>query len=208
MTKDAVDNDGDTAVRTTSDRLLAAAEHILVECGVTGLSVRKVGDQAGLNPTLVTYHFKSIENLLVQLARRNLDPILADWQAIAPGMDLDTILQSWLLPMQRAACFTPDGRALVVLDEIAAHGEGKPRQLVIDAMTAFSSGLRDAVQPHCLHLDAGELRARLRFISGAVLGPPPRTHGAPRLPDGRALDDPDFLLDFAWAALAGQGSAK
>ena len=52
---------------------------------------------------------------------------------------------------------------------------------------------------------AMELRARLRFISGAALGPPPRTHGAPQLPDGKALDDPDFLLAFAKAALAGQG---
>ena len=74
---------------STGDRLLAAAERILVERGVTGLSVRKVGDVAGVNPTLVTYHFKSIENLLGELAHRNLDPILADWQAIVPGMPLE-----------------------------------------------------------------------------------------------------------------------
>lgn len=205
MKKHANQNEGQTATHTTSERLLAAAEHILVERGVTGLSVRKVGDLAGVNPTLVTYHFKTIENLLTVLTRRNLDPILADWQAIGPGMDLDTILRSWLLPMQRPACFTPEGRALVVLDEIAAHGVGPPRQLVISAMVAFSTRLREALQPHCADLDTGELRARLRFISGAALGPPPRTHGAPQLPDGKALDDPDFLLAFAKAALAGQG---
>lgn len=193
------------AEMSTSDRLLAAAERILVERGVTGLSVRKVGDVAGVNPTLVTYHFKTIENLLVELAHRNLDPILADWHAIAPGMSLDAVLRAWLLPMQRTACFTPDGRALWVLDELAAHGEGAPRRLVNTAMLEFSTGLQEAVQPHCPHLRADELRARLRFIAGAVLGPPPRVHGAPKLPGGKALDDEGFLLAFAHAALAGQG---
>lgn len=190
---------------TTGDRLLAAAERILVERGVTGLSVRKVGDVAGVNPTLVTYHFKSIENLLVELAHRNLDPILADWQAIVPGMTLDAVLRAWLGPMQHSACFTPDGRALWVLDELAAHGEGAPRQLVNTAMADFSVTLREAVQPHCRHLAADELRARLRFIAGAALGPPPRVPHAPKLAGGKALDDPAYLLAFAHAALAGQG---
>lgn len=185
--------------------MLAAAEHILVERGVTGLSVRKVGDKAGVNPTLVTYHFKTIENLLGELATRNLAPILSAWEGIAPGMPLDEILHTWLLPMQAPACFTENGRALVVLDEIAAHGEGMPRRRVIEAMESFVARLRDAIQPHCPHLSPDELRARLRFISGAVLGPPPRTHGGAKLPGGKALDDPEYLLAFARAALAGQG---
>lgn len=190
----------------TGDRLLAAAEQILVERGVTGISVRKVGDVAGVNPTLVTYHFKTIENLLVELAHRNLDPILADWQAIAPGMTLEELLRAWLGPMQRRACFTPDGRALWVLDELAAHGVGAPRHLVNAAMADFSLTLREAVQPHCPHLAPEELRARLRFIAGAALGPPPREHRGPRLAGGKALDDLAYLLAFARAALAGQGA--
>lgn len=191
---------------STSDRLLAAAEHLLVTRGVTGISVRKVGEQAGVNPTLVTYHFKSIENLLAELASRNLDPILAEWDAIRPGMALDEALSRWLVPMRTPACFTPGGRALVVVDELAAHGEGKPRTIVMEALDKFVVRLRETIQPHCPHLDEGELRARLRFISGAALGPPPRTHGAPSLPDGRALDEPTFLTAFARAALAGQGA--
>ncbi|MEL1251314.1 TetR/AcrR family transcriptional regulator [Aurantiacibacter gilvus] len=191
---------------TTSERLLAAAEQILVERGVTGLSVRKVGDQAGVNPTLVTYHFKTIENLLAELARRNLAPIFARWDIIQPGMPLDEALSLWLVPMGTPAHFTPGGRALVVLDELAAHAEGAPRKLVLKALATFVVRLRETLHPHFPHLDEGELRARLRFISGAALGPPPRTHGAPALPDGRALDDPVFLLAFARAALAGQAA--
>ena len=188
---------------STSERLLAAAEQILVERGVIGLSVRKVGDQAGVNPTLVTYHFKTIENLLAELARRNIAPIFAEWDLIQPGMTLDEVLSKWLLPMGGETHFTPGGRALVVLDELAAHAEGAPRKLLLEALADFIVRLRESLHPHFPHLDAGELRARIRFISAGALGPSPRTHGAPVLPDGRALDDPKFLLAFARAALAG-----
>ncbi|MFC3098670.1 TetR/AcrR family transcriptional regulator [Alteraurantiacibacter palmitatis] len=186
----------------TREKLLAAAERIVVERGLTGLSVRRVGEAAGMNPTLVTYHFKGVGGLLDELCRCNLDPVLADWQAVRAGDPLDTVLEAWLRPMQRPAAFTPDGRALVVLDEIAAHGTGALRQQVLAAMEQFIRNLREALAPHCPHLSPEELRARLRFISGAVLGPPPRSHGAPVLDDGRALDDLVFLLRFARAALA------
>ncbi len=191
---------------STSERLLAAAEEILVEHGVTGLSVRKVGDRAKVNPTLVTYHFKSIENLLVELARRNLEPIFAEWDQIQPGMALDDVMSKWLLPMVAPTHFTPGGRALVVLDELTAHAEGAPRKLLLERLADFIVRLREALQPHYPHLDEGELRARIRFISAGALGPSPRTHGAPVLPDGRVLDDPKFLFAFARAALAGQAA--
>lgn len=188
----------------TKQRLLAAAERIVVRNGVTGISVRKVGDSAGVNPTLVTYHFKSIENLLAELARQNLEQIIGEWNSIRPGMDLDDILSQWLRPMSAPARYTSGGRALVVVDELAAHGQGAPRDLVMTAMDEFVTRLRMSIERHCSHLSASELRARLRFISGAALGPPPRTHGPPTLPDGKALDDPELLIAFARAALAGQ----
>ena len=192
---------GSKAESDTRGRLLAAAEGVIVRHGLTGLSVRRVGEAAGLNPTLVTYHFKGIGGLLEELCRCNLQPVLAGWAQVRAGDPLDAILQAWLGPMLRPAAFTPGGRALVVLDEIAAHGEGDLRQLVLEEMEGFSRRLRAVLAPHCPHLDEATLRARLRFISGAVLGPPPRSHGAPALEDGRALDDLAFLLPFARAAL-------
>lgn len=189
---------------STRTKLLAAAEAILVQQGITGVSVRRVGEHAGVNPTLVTYHFGSIGKLLDELCTLNLDPILDDWQAIdvANGRTLDEVLEAWLLPMLRPAAFTPGGRALVVLDEIAVHGEEDLRDRVMRAMEAFSQRLRAALAPHCPRLAEEELRARLRYVSGAVLGPPPRGHGA-QAPAGRRLDDPYFLLRFAKAAFTG-----
>lgn len=187
----------------TRTRLLAAAEHLLVARGITGVSVRKVGEEAGVNATLVTYHFGSIAGLLEELCRCNMEPILADWSLVPADGDLPAILRAWLLPMLRPSAFTDGGRALVVLDEIAAHGEGEIRAKVLREMEGFAHALRLILAPHLPHLEDDELRARLRFISGAVLGPPPRSHGAPRFASGRGADDIEYLLRFAQAALTG-----
>lgn len=186
----------------TRVKLLAAAERLLVERGITGLSVRKVGDAAGLNPTLVTYHFGGFGAMMEELCQLNMQPILEEWRKVDAETELDAILTAWLTPMLMPSAFSTGGRALVVLDEIGTHGEGELRQLVLDEMRGFAITLHDLLTPMLPHLDEWQLRARLRFISGAVLGPPPRSHGAPELPDGRALDAMEFLLPFARAALS------
>lgn len=192
------------ATDSTRTRLLAAAEKILVEQGVNALSVRKVGDEAGQNPALVTYHFKSLFNLLDELCARNLEPMLGAWEAIGPecGLTVDEVLRQWLAPMLAPAAFTPEGRALAVLDGLAAHGEPALRARVLRSMEEFSLRLRAALAPSLPHLADDELRARVRFISGAVLGPPPRTSTAPQTTGALRLDDMHYLLPFARAALS------
>ena len=185
--------------------LMAAAEGILVQHGVNALSVRKIGDAAGLNPTLVTYHFGSLHGLLDALCTSNLEPILAAWSQIgtAEGANwtLDDVLHAWLTPMLHPAKFTSGGRALVVLDELAAHGDAALKSRVLSAMEAFALRLREVVGPLIPHLTHDQLRARLRFISGAVLGPPPRIRAAPLDNGCTPLDALAYLLPFARAAL-------
>lgn len=182
----------------TRTRLLEAAERILIEQGVHALTVRRVGDVSGLNCTLVTYHFGSVAGLLSELAQCNLAPMLADWQALdAAFADSDAVLEAWLRPLLRPAAFHPAGRALIVLDELAAHGSDEIVQEVLAAMRDVSERVRQALAPFLPHLDEMTLRARLRFIAGAALGPPPRIASS----DARAIAGLDQLLGFAGAAL-------
>ena len=178
----------------TRTRLLQAAERILIAQGVHALTVRRVGAVSGLNGTLVTYHFGGIVGLLTELAQRNLAPMVADWAGLpAAGESPDTVLGAWLRPLLRPAAFNPEGRALIVLDEIAAHGSAELRDEVMAAMVATS------LTPHLPQLGAHTLRARLRFSAGAALGPPPRLPA----PGGSLGDLASFdqLLAFARAAL-------
>lgn len=184
----------------TRTRLLQAAERILLDHGVHALTVRRVGDRSGLNGTLVTYHFGSVVGLLTELAERNLAPMTADWAALADtGGTFDAILTAWLRPLLRPAAFNPEGRALIVLDEIAAHGEAALSARILSAMATIGETVLRLVARHRPGFDETSLRARLRFIAGAALGPPPRLP-AP----GGALDRLagfDQLFAFAKAAL-------
>jgi len=186
----------------TRMRLLQGAEQILLEQGVHALTVRHVGGVSGLNGTLVTYHFSSIVGLLRELAHRNLAPMIADWAKL-PGPDapFDAILAAWLHPLLRPAAFNPDGRALIVLDEIAAHGAAELSGEVMAAMVATGEAVQHALAPHLPALDTTTLRARLRFIAGAALGPPPRlpAPGGPL----ETLAGFEQLFGFAKAALRG-----
>lgn len=189
---------------STRTRLLAAAERILVEQGVNALSVRRVGEGAGQNPALVTYHFKSLYNLLDELCGINLEPMLDAWSGIRTdrGLTTDEVLVQWLEPLLRPAAFTPNGRALAVLDGLAAHGEAALKERVLRSMEEFSLRLRAALAPSLPHLSDDEIRARVRFISGAALGPPPRSNTTPLGKGAIRLDDMSYLLPFARAALS------
>ncbi|WP_137681680.1 TetR/AcrR family transcriptional regulator [Aurantiacibacter suaedae] len=182
----------------TRSKLLAAAEQILVQRGITGLSVRKVGDVAGLNPTLVTYHFGSLGTLLEKVRDRNLEPILAAWEGLDQLGGLDDILRGWLGSLLMEAAFTAGGRALVVIDEISSHAEGGLGAAVIAASSPFSRKLRALLLPLCPELDEAEMRARIRFISAAALGPPPRGR---RMVGVSKEEELEYLVRFAHAAL-------
>jgi TetR/AcrR family transcriptional regulator len=62
---------GKTAARSAAeDALLDAAERLLVDVGYTGITTRRLAEEAGLNHGLVHYYFGSIENLLVRTLER------------------------------------------------------------------------------------------------------------------------------------------
>jgi AcrR family transcriptional regulator len=60
-----------TAARSAAESaLLDAAERLLVEVGYSGITTRKLAEEAGVNHGLVHYYFGSIENVLVRALER------------------------------------------------------------------------------------------------------------------------------------------
>jgi AcrR family transcriptional regulator len=196
--------------KETRTLLLEAAERILIDQGVHALTVRRVGAVSGLNATLVTYHFGTMSKLLEELCRLNLEPITTDWvgledrvATVADAQKLETILRLWLQPLTLPAAFTHDGRALMVLDEIAAHGEAELSEALLHAMIEVGGRVQALLAPLLPALDARGLRARLRFIAGATLGPPPRTRSPDPVDGSEPMDGINYLIAFARASLLG-----
>ncbi|HEX8054636.1 MAG TPA: TetR/AcrR family transcriptional regulator [Thermoleophilaceae bacterium] len=61
----------------TAERLLDAAERLLVEVGHGGITTRRLAAEAGANQGLVHYYFGSIDELFVQVLERFTERLIA-----------------------------------------------------------------------------------------------------------------------------------
>jgi AcrR family transcriptional regulator len=72
-----------TAARSAAeDALLDAAERLLVDLGYSGITTRRLAEEAGLNHGLVHYYFGSIENLLVRALERFTERLIERQRAM------------------------------------------------------------------------------------------------------------------------------
>jgi AcrR family transcriptional regulator len=67
---------------TAEEALLDAAERLLVDVGYSGITTRRLAEEAGVNHGLVHYYFGSIENLLVRVLERFTDRLVARQRAM------------------------------------------------------------------------------------------------------------------------------
>jgi AcrR family transcriptional regulator len=61
----------------TREHLLDAAERVLLEEGYAAVTSRRVAAAAGLKPQLVHYYFRTMDDLFIEVLRRNADRSLA-----------------------------------------------------------------------------------------------------------------------------------
>jgi len=66
-----------TARAGAEEALLAAAERLLVDVGYSGITTRRLAEEAGVNHGLVHYYFGSNENLLVRALERFTERLVA-----------------------------------------------------------------------------------------------------------------------------------
>lgn len=165
----------------STTKLLAAAEQIVINNGIGYLTIRRVGHLAGLNSALITYHFGGVSGLVETLCEHNLAPMREAWRALDADLPngeegLNILIQRWLEPLLQAATYTPNARALTVIDEIASREHGELSEKLTQEMAALAHKVHNLAMPFLPHLSPEELMTRLRFIAGAALGPPPRNH--------------------------------
>jgi AcrR family transcriptional regulator len=67
-----------TAARSAAEgALLDAAERLLIDVGYSGITTRRLAEEAGVNHGLVHYYFGSIENVLVRTLERFTERLIA-----------------------------------------------------------------------------------------------------------------------------------
>ena len=82
----------------TEDAFLDAAERLLIEVGYSGISTRRVAEEAGANHGLVHYYFGSMENLFVRVLERFTERLIARQRDMYARPDISG-LEKWRTAM-------------------------------------------------------------------------------------------------------------
>jgi AcrR family transcriptional regulator len=158
-----------TARLAAEDALLDAAERLLVDVGYSGITTRRLADEAGVNHGLVHYYFGSIENLLARVLERFTDsliarqramyaadvPFIEKWRTAMRYLDEDRPYQKIWYELQALAWNRPELRERVdhvndewrsVLTEALAeprerYGIETPLDALVSLVVTFNEGI-------------------------------------------------------------------
>jgi AcrR family transcriptional regulator len=86
------------ARRQTEDAFLDAAERLLIEVGYSGISTRRLAEEAGANHGLVHYYFGSMENLFVRVLERFTERLIARQREMYSRRDISA-REKWTTAM-------------------------------------------------------------------------------------------------------------
>jgi AcrR family transcriptional regulator len=123
----------------TRAQLLDAAEQLMLEEGYAAVTSRRVAAQAGLKPQLVHYYFRTMDDLFLEVFRRNAEANLTRFErAIAADGSLRNLWRMNADP--RGAAFSIEFVALAnhrkaIRAEVARYAE-RFRAAQVAAMTA------------------------------------------------------------------------
>jgi AcrR family transcriptional regulator len=78
----------------TEDAFLDAAERLLIGLGYSGISTRRLAEEAGANHGLVHYYFGSMENLFVRVLERFTERLVARQREMYARTDISGV-EKW-----------------------------------------------------------------------------------------------------------------
>ena len=142
----------------TEQALLDAAERLLGEVDASGITTRRVADEAGANHGLVHYYFGSVEQLLVRVLERFTErlierqrqlyatdaPFLEKWRTAMAYLDEDLPYQKIWFELQALAWNRPE------LQERLAWVHAEWRAVLVEAFTPVREELELELPPEAL----------------------------------------------------------
>jgi AcrR family transcriptional regulator len=142
----------------TEQALLDAAERLLGEVDASGITTRRVAEEAGVNHGLVHYYFGSVEQLLVRVLERFTErlivrqrelyaadaPFLEKWRTAMAYLDEDLPYQKIWFELQALAWNRPE------LQERLAWVHAEWRAVLVEAFAPVREELGLELPPEAL----------------------------------------------------------
>jgi AcrR family transcriptional regulator len=158
----------------TRELLLTAAERLFAERGFAGVSVRMIAAEAGVNWSLVGYHFRGKHGLLAEIYRRhcttlNHERIRLLAEARAAGLQLESVIEAFVRPAL-AEIQDRDGQNQFSRLRAMLAAEDAPlfAQLVADNFDQSSRTFVAALRACLPELPPDEVLWRFHFMLGTI----------------------------------------
>jgi len=158
----------------TREQLVAAAARLFAERGFAGVSVRMIAAEAGVNWSLVGYHFRGKDGLLAEVYRRhcatlNRDRLRLLAEARRTGLRLESVIEAFVRPAL-AEIQGRDGRNEFSRLRAMLAAEDVPlfTQLVAENFDQSSRTFVAALRECLPELPADEILWRFHFMLGTI----------------------------------------
>jgi len=158
----------------TRESLLAAAERLFAARGFAGVSVRMIAAEAGVNWSLVGYHFRGKEGLLAEVYRRHCATLNAERLRLLAGarrtgLSLEAVIDAFVRPALAEIQGTGDGNQFSRLRAMLA-AEDAPlfAQLVAENFDYSSRTFVAALRACRPDLPRDEILWRFHFMLGTI----------------------------------------
>jgi AcrR family transcriptional regulator len=164
----------DPRTSETREQLLAAAERLFAARGFTGVSVRTIAAEAGVNWSLVGYYFRGKDGLLAEVYRRhcitlNTERLRLLGEARRRGVTLESVIEAFVRPalaeIQGRHGETTFSRLRAML---AAEDAPLLAQLVADNFDQSSQTFVAALRECLPKLPVDEVLWRFHFMLGTI----------------------------------------
>ncbi len=160
------------------EAILAAAEELFSTNGFNAVTVRDIAHAAGANPGSVTYHFKTKDELLLEIYRRHCGPmnlrrseLLAAARRVRDLQDrLEAIVRAYVLPAFSSGSDLAGGGARFTRLRAVMSAEGNEftRRIIAQTFDDTSHAFIDAVHESLPHIPRAEIVWRSHFLLGAL----------------------------------------
>jgi AcrR family transcriptional regulator len=158
----------------TREQLVAAAERLFAERGFAGVSVRMIAAEAGVNWSLVGYHFRGKEGLLAEVYRRHCTTLNGERlrllrEARENGLRLEAVIAAFVRPAL-AEIHGREGETRFSRLRAILAAEDTPllTQLVADNFDQSSRTFVAALRECLPHLSRDEVLWRFHFMLGTI----------------------------------------
>jgi AcrR family transcriptional regulator len=152
----------------TEERLLAAAEGLIIENGIDQLRTRSIAERAGVNMGMIRYSFGGIDGLLGRLVDLNLNAYVSRQVGLARTLgrrpDLESILFALIAPQDTPAIFTAGAHASTIFYEVLPKTTPQIAEAAERRLNQSFLPLMDLLVEACPHLTRNMVVWRLCCI--------------------------------------------